>query len=71
MSPPRFPWEIEQELSKVSEALKVTPSGSPDVGHLATIMIGLSGELRDSQRAWEPVSQFPLPPLPRWMVGGK
>lgn len=71
MSPPRFPWEIRQEMHEVARELKNTPSGSPNVGHLATIMVGLQGELEESKRAWQPAAIFPLPLVPRWLLGRK
>jgi len=67
---------LEQDIIQIEHALANTPTGSPDFGHLSTILIGLKGEQMEKSRGgdWEPVFPFPFPPIPRWLArefGGK
>jgi len=45
----RTPEEIEREIQKFEAELEKLSDGDPNVGHIATILVGLRGELLEAQ----------------------
>lgn len=46
----RYRRKIIKDIKKYQKKLDKTPDGDPNVGHIATIMIGLYGELEEWKR---------------------
>lgn len=46
----RTEFEVSTEIREIEDELRKTPPGSPNIGHLLTIRIGLVGELEDIKK---------------------